>query len=417
MGESSPPSRTRRHDKEYAMSSIEIKPGVFWIGVNDRTTDLFEGIWPISKEGVSYNSYLINDRKKAVIDLAKSFKTDSFLDQIEQVTDPASIDYLVVNHVEPDHTGIINTFRKINPGVTILCTAKAKKMLENFYHIPSGIREVADGEEVSLGTHTLKFFHVPFVHWPETMATFDPYSNILFSCDAFGGYGALKGALFDDECTNLDFYMKESLRYFVNIIAKFTGPVLKAIEKLKGLPVEVIAPSHGLVFRKNPGVIVDLYTKWSEYAHGPGERAVTLIYGSMYGNTEAMMNAVAQGISREGVPVEIFDTARTHVSYILPSLWTNAGVMLGAPTYEGSLFPPLEHVLQMAVLKQVKKRTAAMFGSYGWSKGALAQIKRIIEPADWNLSAEFEFPGGPSTEQIRQGGEFGAAFARALKKT
>jgi anaerobic nitric oxide reductase flavorubredoxin len=398
------------------MASIEIKPGVFWIGVNDRTTDLFEGIWPISQEGVSYNSYLVNDQKKAVIDLAKSFKTDSFFDQIEQVTDPAAIDYLVVNHMEPDHTGIINTFRKINPRVIILATAKAKKMLENFYHITAGVREVADGEEVSLGTHTLRFQHIPFVHWPETMVTFDTASNVLFSCDAFGGYGALKGALFDDECADFDFYMKESLRYFVNIVAKFTGPVLKAIEKLKALPVEVIAPSHGLVFRKNPGLIVDLYKKWSEYASGPGEKAVTLIYGSMYGNTEAMMNAVAEGISGEGVPVQIFDAARTHASYILPALWTNAGVMIGAPTYEGSLFPPLDHVLQMAVLKQVKRRAAAMFGSYGWSKGALAQIKRIIEPAGWSLGAEFEFPGGPTRGQLKQGASFGSAFARTIKK-
>jgi anaerobic nitric oxide reductase flavorubredoxin len=396
------------------MASVEITPGVHWIGVNDRTTDLFEGIWPISKEGVSYNSYLVNDEKKAIIDLAKSFKTDSFFDQVEQVADPAAIDFLVINHVEPDHTGIFKTFRKINPRAIILATPKAKKMLDSFYHL-DGVREVADGEELPLGKHTLKFFHVPFVHWPETMVTFDTASRVLFSCDAFGGYGALKGALFDDECTNFDFYMQESLRYFVNIVAKFTGPVLKAIEKLKDLPLKVIAPSHGLVFRKNPGLIVELYKKWSEYATGPGEKAITLIYGSMYGNTEAMMNAVAQGISGEGVPVEIFDAARTHVSYILPALWKNTGVMIGAPTYEGSLFPPIAQVLDMAVLKQVKRRRAAMFGSYGWSKGALAEMKKIIEPAGWDLTAELEFPGGPTREQIAQGEKFGAAFAKSIK--
>jgi anaerobic nitric oxide reductase flavorubredoxin len=397
------------------MASVEIRPDVFWIGVNDRTTDLFEGIWPISKEGVSYNSYLVNDRKKAVIDLAKAFKSDSFFGQIEQVTSLASIDYLVVNHMEPDHTGIINTFRKINPRVVILGTPKTKKMLESFYQLTADIREVADGETLSLGRHTLRFHHIPFVHWPETMATFDETARVLFSCDAFGSYGALKGAIFDDECTDFDFYLKEAVRYFVNIIAKFTGPVLKAIEKLAPLPIEVIAPSHGLVFRKNPGLIVDLYKKLSGYATGPGDKAVTLVYGSMYGNTETMMNAVAQGISREGVPLEIFDAARTHSSYILPSLWTRAGVMIGAPTYEGSLFPPLEEALRMAVLKQVKNRTAAMFGSYGWSKGALAQTKKIIEPAGWKLAADLEVPGGPSPELLRRGEEFGAEFARAIK--
>ncbi len=397
------------------VASVEIGPGIHWIGVNDRTTDLFEGIWPISKEGVSYNSYLIDDDKKAIIDLAKAFKTDSFFQQIERVTDLSSIDYLIINHMEPDHTGVIHTFRQINPRVVILATPKAKKMLESFYQLTADIREVADGETLSLGKHTLRFHHIPFVHWPETMATFDETARVLFSCDAFGSYGALKGALFDDECTDFDFYMKEAVRYYVNIVAKFSGPVLRAIEKLGPLPIEVIAPSHGLVFRKNPGLIVDLYRKLAGYATGPGDKAVTLVYGSMYGNTEAMMNAVAQGISREGVPVEIFDAARTHASYILASLWTKAGVMIGAPTYEGSLFPPLEQALQMALLKQVKNRTAAMFGSYGWSKGALAQIKKITGPAGWNMAAEFEFPGGPTTELLSRGEEFGAEFARTIK--
>jgi flavorubredoxin len=397
------------------MAPVEIRPGIYWIGVNDRTTDLFEGIWPIAQEGVSYNSYLVNDEKKAIIDLAKSFKTDSFFDQIEAVTKISDIDYVVINHMEPDHTGIISTFRKINPRVTILATPKAKKMLADFYQISGNVREVADGEEISLGSHTLQFFHIPFVHWPETMVTYDKSTKVLFSCDAFGGYGALRGSIFDDECTDFDFYKNESLRYFVNIVAKFSGPVLKAIEKLKSVPVEVIAPSHGLVFRKNPGLIIDLYRKWSECgANGP-ERAITIIYGSMYGNTEAMMNAVAQGISAEGVRVEIFDAARTHVSYILPSLWTKAGVMIGAPTYEGSLFPPLDHVLQMAVLKQVKNRKTAMFGSYGWSKGALAQIKKMIEPAGWQLLQDFEFPGGPTAEALKKGEEFGANFAKLIK--
>ncbi|HEQ71978.1 MAG TPA: MBL fold metallo-hydrolase, partial [Spirochaetia bacterium] len=263
------------------MAPVLIKDDIYWIGVNDRTTDLFEGIWPITKEGVSYNSYLINDKKKAVIDLAKAFKSDSFFDQIDQVASLETIDYLVINHMEPDHTGIINTFRKINPRVEILTTAKAKTMLRDFYRITENIREVADGEEISLGDHTLKFVHIPFVHWPETMVTYDVTSQVLFSCDAFGGYGALRGAIFDDECTDAPFYEKEALRYYVNIVAKFSGPVLKAIDKLADVPIQVVAPSHGLVFRKNPGRIIELYRKWAGYATGPREKAVTLVYGSM----------------------------------------------------------------------------------------------------------------------------------------
>ncbi len=397
------------------MAAVEIKPGIFWIGVNDRTTDLFEGLWPVSREGVSYNSYLINDTKKVIIDLAKGIKTDEFFAQIAEIVDLASIDFVVVNHVEPDHTGVLRTLKKISPRMTILATARAKAMLESFYELGNNVREVADGETITIGTHTLRFVATPFVHWPETMMTYETTRRILFSCDGFGGYGALRGAIFDDECTDHAFYERESLRYFVNIVAKFTTPVLKAIEKLAGVPVDVIAPSHGLVWRKDPGRIVHLYKKWSERASGPGEAAVTLVYGSMYGNTESVMNAVGQGISRQGVKVEIFDAARTHVSYILPSLWENAAVMIGAPTYEGSLFPPVKQVIEMAGQKSIRSKTAAMFGSYGWSGGALKELRHLAEGLKWEIVDSFEFAGGPTKEDLKKAEEFGAKFALAVK--
>ncbi len=376
---------------------------------------MFEGLWPITKEGVSYNSYLINDEKKVIIDLAKSLKSDSFFDQIDQILKLSDVDYVVINHMEPDHTGVLNILRKIAPDITILTTPKARKMLENFYQINANIHEVQDGEEISLGKKTLKFFHVPFVHWPETMFTYEKSEKILFSCDAFGGFGALSGAIFDDESVDLNYYQRESLRYFVNIIAKFTRPVLNAIEKVKDVPIDIIAPSHGLVWRKNPGLIAELYKKWAQYANGPVETGITLIYGTMYGNTEMMMNAVAQGISSEGVTVNIFDAARTHPSYILPSLWTLNGVLIGAPTYEVSLFPPVAQALEIASLKRVMNKKTAMFGSYGWSKGALNEMKKIIEPLNWEMTMTFEFPGGPDREELKKGEEFGAAFARLVK--
>lgn len=396
------------------MPAVEIKPDVYWIGVNDRTTDLFEGLWPITEEGVSYNAYLINDEKKAIVDLSKALKTDEFFDRIAEIVAVSEIDYVVINHMEPDHTGVLRTLRKIAPGATILGSAKTKKMLESFYGITEKVRVVEDGEALSLGRRTLQFFSTPFVHWPETMMTFETSHRILFSCDAFGSYGALRGAIFDDECKDLGFYQKEALRYYVNIVAKFSKPVLKAIGKLADVPVEIIAPSHGLIWRKNPRLIVDLYKKWAEYASGETEAGITLIYGSMYGNTETMMNAVAQGISRVGVPLEIFDAARTHVSYILPSLWTKAGVMVGAPTYEGTLFPPMAQVLEMATLKRVLNKKVAMFGSYGWSGGALKHLKKIIEPVRWEMVDSLEFVGKPSDEDLKKGAEFGASFAEII---
>lgn len=396
------------------MATVEIRPKIHWIGVNDRTTDLFEGLWPISREGVSYNSYLINDEKKAVIDLSKGIKSDQFFDNLAEIVDLSKIDYLVINHMEPDHTGVFSILRRMAPNLTILGTPKTRKMLADYYGITENFREVADGEKLPLGDTELQFFHAPFVHWPETMVTYETSRSVLFSCDAFGGYGAFRGAIFDDQCKQLEFYTRQSLRYFVNIVAKFTGPVLRAIEKLSPLKIEVIAPSHGLIWRKNPGTIVDLYRKWSEYATGETEPGVTLVYGSMYGNTEKMMNAVAQGISAAGVPLEIFDVARTHVSYILPSLWIYSGVMVGAPTYETGLFPPMAQVLEMAVLKRISAKKAAMFGSYGWSGGALRRLKQIVEPVKWELTDSFEFSGGPTKKDLGRGEEFGARFAAGL---
>jgi len=397
------------------MPAVEIKPDVYWIGVNDRTTDLFEGLWPITEEGVSYNAYLINDEKKAVVDLAKAFKTDEFFGHIAEIVDLSDIDYVIINHMEPDHTGVLRILRRIAPEATILGSPKTKEMLDSFYGITENVRVVEDGETLPLGRRTLQFFHTPFVHWPETMMTYETTHRILLSCDGFGGYGALRGAIFDDECPDLGFYQKEALRYYVNIVAKFSKPVLQAIGKLANVPVEIIAPSHGLIWRRDPQLIVDLYKKWAEYATGKTEAGITLIYGSMYGNTEMMMNAVAQGISRVGVPLEIFDAARTDVSYILPSLWTKAGVMVGAPTYEGTLFPPVAQVLEMAVLKRVLNKKVAMFGSYGWSGGALRHLKKIIEPVKWELVDSFEFAGGPTAENLKRGEEFGSGFAEVIK--
>ncbi|HTO24130.1 MAG TPA: FprA family A-type flavoprotein [Spirochaetia bacterium] len=397
------------------MPSVEIRPGIFWIGLNDRTTDLFEGIWPVSDAGVTYNSYVIRGEKNVIVDLAKGFKTDEYFDLLDSIVPLDKIDYIVVNHMEPDHTGAIRALTRIPRKCTLLATEKAREMLAAYYGLTENIQIVADGEELSIGGKTLRFVHTPFVHWPETMVTYDSTDRILFSCDAFGGYGTLPGTSFDDQVADLLFYEREALRYYVNIVAKFSTPTLKAIEKLSGVPVEIIAPSHGLVWRRDPGRIVDLYKKWAGLAAGGGERGVTLVYGSMYGNTEKMMNAVAQGISRSGLPVEIFDAARTHTSYILPALWTWRGVMVGAPTYEGSLFPPVAQALDMAVLKRVVNKKAAIFGSYGWSKGGMAAFQKIVEPLKWDVTDILEFRGGPTAELLKKGEEFGERFAAAVK--
>lgn len=398
------------------MPAIEIQPDIFWIGVNDRTTDLFEGLWPISKEGISYNAYLINDKKRAIIDLAKAFKTDAFFDQISGIINIRLLDYIIVNHMEPDHSGILKMLINLAPDAKILCSEKAVAMLDTFYGIRENIQVVRDGETLSLGEHQLQFFMTPFVHWPETMMTYETTRNILFSCDGFGGYGAFTGNIFDDTCKESVFYEKESLRYFVNIVAKFSNPVLKAIEKLSGLEIKIIAPSHGLIWRMKPARILELYQRWARYAQGECEPGVTLIYGSMYGNTEKMMNAVAQGISKTDIPIEIFDSARIHVTYILPSLWKYRGVMIGAPTYEGSLFPPVVNILEKARLKRILNKQAAYFGSYGWSGGAVRNLSSLINSLKWNLVDQLEFCGAPEDALLKKGEIFGTQFAQLIMK-
>ncbi len=396
------------------MPAVEIKPQVYWIGVNDRTTDLFEGLWPITEEGVSYNTYIIKDKKNAVIDLVKSLKADTFLDQIDEVIPLSKLDYLIINHMEPDHTGMLRTLSRIVPDVTIIGTPKSKDMIKAFYGISENIKIVEDGEQLELGEKTLTFYHAPFVHWPETMVTYVNQDHILFSCDAFGSFGALRGAIFDDEYENQAFYEKEALRYYVNIVANFSKPVLNAIETLSSLDIEVIAPSHGLIWRQNPSRIVELYKKWAEYATGETEPGVTLLYGTMYGNTEEMMNEVANGISSTGMPVNIFDVSRIHVSYILSSLWTQKGVMIGAPTYEGKLFPSMKQVLEMAAHKHIRNKVCAYFGSYGWSGGALREIKKMAEDMSWEFFDSLPFPGGVDKKLLNQGGMLGKKFAERV---
>jgi len=397
------------------MPAVEVRKNVYWIGVNDRTTDLFEGIWPIEAEGVSYNSYLILDKKKVLIDLSKALKTDEFFSQIQDLVPIQDLDYIVMNHLEPDHTGVLKTFLQINPKATILGTPKMKELLAKFYGVTENFQVVQDGESLDIGSRTLQFFHTPFVHWPETMMTYDIAEKILFSCDGFGGYGALIGTIFDDECKNLPFYEQESLRYYVNIVAKFSKPTLNAIGKLGGIEIKIIAPSHGLIWRNNPGRIIELYKKWAGYSAGPTEPGITLVFGSMYGNTERVMDVVAQGITKAGVPLQIFDAARTHVSYILPALWVNRGVVIGAPTYEGALFPPVMDVLNHAAVKRIIDKKAVMFGSYGWSGGALRNIKQIIEPIKWELEDSFEFNGSPTKEDLDKARTFGEKFAERIK--
>lgn len=396
------------------MLPIEVKPGITWIGVNDRRSELFEGLWDIKREGVSYNSYLIRDQKNAVIDLSNGNLAGEYFSQLKSLIDLTNIDYVIINHMEPDHTGVLKALLSTAPNITLVGTAKTRDMLAEFYDFHGAMQVVTDGDEIILGSHTLRFISTPFVHWPETMMTYEVSQQVLFPCDGFGGYGALNGNIFDDPGVPVAWYEEQALRYFSNIITTFCKPTRNAIAKLANLPIGVVAPSHGLVWRNNPARIIDLYQQWACLATEPAGKAITLLYASMYGNTEELMEVIAQGIADAGVPVSIFDVAHTPISYILPSLWTKRGVMIGAPTYEGGLFPDMKYVLDMAAIKHIYNRKAAYFGGRAWSGGGDKEMAVLASNLKWENLGSFTFTGSPNREELARGRVFGEEFARSI---
>ncbi|HNR95743.1 MAG: Anaerobic nitric oxide reductase flavorubredoxin [Chloroflexi bacterium ADurb.Bin180] len=402
------------------MPAIEMKPGIWWVGVNVRSHDLFEGLWPIP-DGVSLNSYIVKGDKIAIIDLVREWSGSSsnLLQQLETAgIAPADVDYIVANHLEPDHSEFLRNFRRLAPRAEILASPKGIELAQALCGVTEGARAVADGEELDLGAgKKLVFAHIPFVHWPDTMVTYEPNSQVLFSCDAFGGFGALKGILYDDEVLpeDQDFYYREMLRYYANIVANFAKPVQRAIDKLKGIPVSVIAPSHGLVWRSDPGEVVQRYLRFAGYSGGQCEKGITLLWSSMYGNTKAVTDAVMRGVAREGVPMEVFEVPLADHSYILASVFKNKGIIVGAPTYEVKMFPPMAQVLDSIARKRMTGRKAFHFGSFGWSGGAQKEFETVAEELKWELSESLEFRGAPSSEDLSKAEDLAAAFARAIR--
>ena len=392
------------------MGVREIRPGIFWVGVNDRTTDLFEGVWPLP-HGVSYNSYLVVGEKAALIDTVKAPFARDLLRNVAEILSPRELDYIVVNHMEPDHSGALPAVLREAPQATVLASPQALPMLESFYGITDGVRAVSDEEALDLGGKILKFFHIPFVHWPETMATYEKTQKVLFPCDAFGGFRALDGVLFDDEVDVAE-YEDEILRYFSNIVGMHSKPVLRAIEKLAGIEIEVIAPSHGLVWRKDPGHIVELYARWARMEARP---EVTVVFGSMYGFTARMAEAVARGAAGEGVPVRVLDAGRTHVSFLIREAWKRKGLIIGAPTYDTGIFPPVEYFLRLLERKRLRDRVAGLFGSFGWKGGSVEKMRERVEALGWELVDAVAFRGAPAPEDLKKAEELGAAVARRVR--
>lgn len=403
------------------MKAMKIAKDVYWIGANVHTEDLFEGIWPLP-HGVALNSYLVKGEKTAVVELVREWGGASHI-LIENLRSleisPSDIDYVVLNHLEPDHTGLAYLSDSIAPNAKFYTTEKGARLLNGFYGIDKNIVEVKTGDELDLGKgKKLVFTEIPNVHWPETMATYETDSKVLFTGDAFGAFGVHQGSIFDDEMpgTYEDYWEEETLRYYANIIAMFSSSVLKAIKDLEGFKTEVIAPSHGLVWRGNPREIINKYIRYSNYNKDFAEPEICVVWGSMYGNTEVMLNSILKGIASEGVSVHIHRVPNEDPSFILSDAFKSAGLVIGCPTYEYGMFPPMKYAMDLMKKKSVRFKKALYFGSYGWSGGALKDFEKISENMNWDLFEPLVFQGHPSQEQCERGENLGKELAIEVKK-
>jgi flavorubredoxin len=404
------------------MEARKISENVYCLCTDVRTSELFEGIWPIP-DGVSLNSYLVKGEKTALIDLFRDWSgaLGQFEDALSSIgCNFDKIDYLVLNHLEPDHTGWLGEFRRLNPKAEIISTAKGINLVKSFYKEETGLRAVKDGEKLDLGAGIeLIFFETPNIHWPETMVSWEPKSGTLFSCDAFGSFGALNGKVFDDEFSAEEhiFYEKESLRYYANIVSSFSTFVERGIEKLAGLDIRCIAPSHGMVWRKSPRAIIDRYLKYASYskvASAAGEKEIAVIWGSMYGNTKQGLDAVIRGIEAEGVPYTIHRVPDEDVSYVLADAFKARALVLAMPTYEYAMFPPMAYVLDIFRRKHIFGKTVLRIGSWGWVGGAKKEYEAAIEALKWESLPSIEWAGAPTAEELKVLEERGKELARTL---
>lgn len=367
----------------------QITNSIVWVGGSDRRLALFENLFPLPR-GVAYNSYLILDEKTALMDTVDSSITRQFLENILHTLNGRSLDYLVVNHMEPDHCASIEELLLRYPNLKVVGNDKTLKLIGQFYDMDLEGRTltVKENDTLDLGRHTLHFYLTPMVHWPEVMMTFEEQEGILFSADAFGSFGALNGNIFNDE---LDFdrdWLPDARRYYSNIVGKYGPQVQAAMKKLAGLSIRMICPLHGPIWRSDLAYLLEKYDKWSRYE--PEERAVTLIYGSLYGDTENAVNLLAAGLADAGVRnLTIYDASSTHVSTLIAEIFRCSHLVLATPTYNNGVYPSILNLLHDMQALNVQNRTVALLQNGSWApaggklaRGMLEGMKdmRILDP-------------------------------------
>ncbi len=360
-------------------NTYEILPNVYWVGGNDRRIERFENMFPLTN-GVAYNSYLIMDEKTALLDTVDSAISAEYLENISQTLNGRGLDYLVINHMEPDHCANIEEILRRYPGVIVIGNAKTLQFFNQYYtmDMSDDFLEVKDGQEISLGIHTLRFYMAPMVHWPEVMVTYEVSQGILFSADAFGSFGALAGNIFADELEYDSFYLDEARRYYTNIVGRFGNQVQALFKKLEGIDIKMICSLHGHIWRGEMlSYILDKYDKWSKYL--PEKKGVVLAYASMYGNTENAVNALASKLARKGVKdMRVYDVSKTHPSYIISDIFKYSNVVFASPTYNMQLYFPMDALIRELSVLNINNRKVSLIGNHTWASAALKQMTELV---------------------------------------
>ena len=379
----------------------KVSERIYYVGVNDDTKTLFEGLWPLPY-GVSYNSYIVADSKVALIDTVEHGFEDEFLANINEALGDRGIDYLIVNHMEPDHSSLITDMLQRYPDMKIVGNAKTLPMLQGYYGTPAErVIVMKEGDSIDLGSCSLSFHMIPMVHWPETMVTWLAEENTVFSGDAFGTFGAVNEEVVDSEGT-FGSFRDEMMRYYSNIVGKYGTPVQSALKKLSGLEVKRICSTHGPVWEKSVPEVVALYDRMSRYEV---ERGVCIAYGSMYGNTAAAAEALAEELRRQGVPCAVHDLAGNvnpglGLSGALRDVFKYDTIVAASPTYNNGIFPPVETFMKALQARLIKGRRFYALGSYTWAGSSVNLLNSFAESLGFDVLAPgLSFPQAYSPEK------------------
>lgn len=357
----------------------KVTDDIVWVGCNDRRLTLFENLFPIPR-GVSYNSYLVMDEKVTLLDTVDVCALQQFMENIDYVLDGKEIDYLIVQHMEPDHGAGIQEMMRRFPNMKIVANAKTIQMIGQFFDLPQEDRVVLVKEEDTLttGTHTFRFVMAPMVHWPEVMVTYEESEKVLFSADAFGTFGALNGNIFSDELEFDKEWLADTRRYYANIVGKYGMQTQALLKKAAGLDIQLICSLHGPIWRENLSYIIDKYDKWSKYE--PEDKEVVMIYGSVYGHTEQAVDALAGKLAEKGIRhIAVYDVSKTHVSELIAEIFRASHIVIACATYNGGIYPPMENLLNDMKALSVQKRTVALMDNGTWAPTAGKQMVKKLE--------------------------------------